>query len=59
MYQDNIFIYFLKIIFAISTSKRLENIKKKLIKKIKIFKKHDFNRVPKPSTRATEGSLKH
>jgi len=37
------FFNFLKIIFEISTSKRCENIKKK----IEFKKKHDFNRVPK------------
>jgi hypothetical protein len=46
MHQNNIFFYFLKIIFDISISKRYENIKKKIIvyKKILILRER---RVPK------------
>ena len=44
MHQNDIFFYFLKIIFEINTSKRSENIKK--IDKF-FFKKHNFNRISK------------
>jgi hypothetical protein len=44
IHQNNIFFYFLKIIFEINTSKRSENIKK--IDKF-FLKKHNFNRISK------------
>jgi hypothetical protein len=38
MYQNNFFIYFLKIIFDINTSKQSENIKKIILSRKKISK---------------------
>jgi hypothetical protein len=57
MNQNNVFFYFLKIIFDISTSKRSENIKKKIKqKKIQNLVERRLNRVPKRDLREMQQS---
>jgi hypothetical protein len=57
MNQNNFFFYFLKIIFDNSTSKRSENIKKKIKqKKIQNLVECRLNRVPKRDLREMQQS---
>jgi hypothetical protein len=55
MHQNNVF-SFLKINFDISTSKRSENTKKKILaNKIQILREHDLHRISKHALRVLMG----